>query len=162
MGWSRASLVGVALALCGCSSGPTVVEADTFVLRRTMTGPDAPPLAILGSNGAGAALGFLDHRGKVRLSLGLVDQVPRVFLADRNEQTRAALLVDAEGIPRVELFDAQGKLRATLALSTRGDGALTLEGPEGSAGALAAIDGRGGLLIRDRRGKAVVTLPERP
>lgn len=161
MGWLRMSSCGVLLALCACSSGPTVVEADTFVLRRTQAGPDSPPLAILGSNGGGAALGFLDHDGKVRLSLGLVDQVPRVFLADRNEQTRAAVVVDDEGIPHVELFDAAGKLRATLALSVTGDGALTLKGAKGGASALAAIDGRAGLLIRDRRGKAVVTLPER-
>ena len=67
MSW-RVSLLGIAIALCGCSSGAEVVEADAFVLRRTMAGPDAPPLAILGR---GYAICFDGEGRAVRTAAGV-------------------------------------------------------------------------------------------
>ena len=105
----------------------------------TLVDPSGQPQMILSTGSSeGPELRMLDRKGKVRLRLRVVGDMPIFELQDAREHSKTWFGVGADGNPAIQLRDGTGRDRLAILVSRKKGAKLSLIDPGGKASSVLA------------------------
>lgn len=108
-------------------------------------GQGQPQVVLTAGGPEGPELRMLDRKGRVRLRLRVVGDMPIFELQDAREHSKTWFGVGADGNPAIQLRDGTGRDRLTILVSRRKGAKVSLIDPGGKASAVMAE----GVLLAD-------------
>ena len=132
-----------------------VVRAERFEL----VDADGAVTAVLGVNEDGAGLSLMEAgNDEPRCSLQMGPRGPAVVLSDNDGKVRVRVEADVDG-PYLALYDGKGTIRVGLAVPEDGPALDLYDDRAASRAAFFAHRSGSGVVVRDKRGKAIYARP---